>query len=358
MHILFSEHESFYRDLGLIDKPGLVYTFGGCRFYKKKSIFFDKFDSFVCAFYTMPHNVLLTLKFKELNKATILCTDGVFDFSNAITNPMVSKYGVTMYHPIIQSHFLCVGNTEKSYFSNQVSSFNYLPKRVLSKSDMLILPNTKKILITTANTSYFNDLEFESLSNLMLDTIRVLIKKDVLFAVRVFDQRLLAFLELNLQIEFENDIKFDFEKTLEAYSGVVTTPSSIAITAMYHKRAVGLLVYRDKPMLLQSGWLIPSSAVFEQNLESFLALEPQRLSIQMDILRTYLAKEGITELLEELSNSKSISRAEECEQHHINQNMFNMLNSSFNFNCEWSVRQLYLKVKRNKFIKKLRLRIQ
>ena len=358
MNILFSEHEGFYRDLGLIDKPGLVYTFGGCRFYNKKIEFLDQYDSFVCAFYTMPHNVLLTLKFKKLNKATILCTDGVFDFSNAITNPMVSKYGVTMYHPIIQSHFLCVGNTEQSYFSNQVSSFNYLPTRVLSKSDMLILPDIKKVLITTANTSYFSDIEFKALSNLMLDTIKVLIKENVQFAVRIFDQKLLVFLESNLQTEFENDIEFDFEKTLEAYSGVITTPSSIAITAMYHKRAVGLFVYRDKPMLLQSGWLIPSSTVFKQNLESFLTLEPQRLNIQTDILKTYLAKEGITELLEQLSTSHSASKTQSFEQDYINQNMFNMLNSTFNFNFEWWIRRLYLKVKNSGIVKKIRLGIR
>ncbi|MBQ4834230.1 hypothetical protein J8L70_13335 [Pseudoalteromonas sp. MMG010] len=356
MRLLFSENEQYYRDLGLVDKPGLVYTFGGCRFYNKNSLFFDKFDSFVCAFYTMPHNVLLTLKFKELNKATILCTDGVFDFSNAIANPMVSKYGVIMYHPIIQSNFLCVGTTEKSYFSNQVSSFNYLPTRVLSKSDMLILPNIKKVLITTANTSYFNDIEFNALCSLMLDTLKVLIKENVLFAVRIFDQKLLAFLESNLQIEFENDIEFDFEKTLEAYSSVITTPSSIAITAMFHKRAVGLLVYRDKPMLLQSGWLIPSGTVFEQNLESFLTLEPQRLNIQTNILKTYLAQEGITELLEELSTSREVIKTN--TQDYINQSMLNMLNSSFNFNFEWWVRKLYLRFKSNGIIKKIRLYIR
>jgi len=353
MNVLFSEHESFYRDIGLTDCKDFTYTFGGCRFYKKNLNFFKHFDAFICAFYTMPHNTLITLNFHKLQKPTVICADGIFDFSNAMNNPMIRKYDMTMYHPIIQSHLFCVGNKEKLYFSNQVDSYNYLPKRVLSKSTMSELPHIKKTLITTANTAYFNNKEFKALSILMLDIIKTIIDSDIPFAVRIFDSKLLVFLEKELLVHLENDTALDFEQTLKVYTNIITTPSSIAITSMYHKRAVALLVYRDTPMLMQSGWLIPSGTIFKENLDSFLELSPQRMDIQTNILKTYLAENKMEDLLSKVIRQSKLT--ESINYHHINKNMLNMLNSNFNFNFEWFVRKLYSKIKKNKLIKKLKI---
>jgi hypothetical protein len=177
-----------------------------------------------------------------------------------------------------------------------------------------------------------------------------------LFSVRIFDDKLLSSLESALGIDLFNDVAFDFEKTLAQYSGVITTPSSIAITAMYHKRSVALLVYRDKPMLMQSGWLIPSSAIFEINLNSFLSLSPQRMAIQTDILKSYLVEKGVTDLIDTIIHEENTHDL--LQQQHINTSMRNMLNSHFNFNIEWWVRNLYMKVKKNKLVRKLRLTIR
>jgi hypothetical protein len=256
MKILFSEHESYYRDLGLIDNPELTYTFGGSRFYNNNNYFFECFDLFVCAFYTMPHNVLLTMKFKQIKKSSVIVSDGVFDFSNAIDNPMVKKYNVTMYHPVLQDYMICVGSKESSYFSNSTSCFNYLPTRVLSKTNMIPIPYRAKILVTTANTAYFNQEEFDALVILINGVIEVLTNSNVDFSLRIYDKPLLKSISQSFSGVLANDISSNFECCLKSYSGVITTPSSIAVTSMYHKRAVALLVYRDKPMLLQSVWLI------------------------------------------------------------------------------------------------------
>ncbi len=356
MRILFSEHEEYYRDLGLKNVPNISYVFNGSRFYKKNDCFLKRFDLFVCAFYTMPHNVMLTIKFKGINKPSVIVSDGIFDFSNALENPMLKKYNVIMYHPIVQDYLICVGSKEAAYFSNRVTSFNYLPTRVLSKTNMIPLPSKNKVLITTANTAYFNQIEFNALLVLISGVIDCLVELSVDFSLRIYDEVLLESINESFSGTLNNDISTSFESCLESYSNIVTTPSSIAITSMYHKRAVALLIYRDNPMFLQSGWLIPTRKVFESSLDSFLDLDAKRLDIQHNILKTYLSENGITELLFNLGGA--VPSSDNDRSSHINISYFNMLNSKFNFNIEWLVRKVYLRFKNIQLLKKIRLKIK
>ena len=356
MNVLFSEDEAFYRDLGLSDDVNFSYAFNGCHLYNKEKSFLQRFDIFVCAFYTMPHNVLLTLKFKQLKKPTIICLDGIFDFSNAIKNPMVSKYNVIMHHPILQDYFFCVGKRESLYFSNDATTFNYLPQRVLGKNAMIALPKSKKTLVTTANSAYFDSAEFELLSNLIVDIVEVLTEASIPFSVRIFDARLLRTLENKVGYKLDNDLTPNFEETLVMYSSVITTPSSIALAAMHHERAVALLVYRDSPMFLQAGWLIPSKQVFQAALNSFTALETERMRIQVRVMETYATENNITYLLKNIS-SKNLEK-NVLLKNYINTTMLNMLESKFNFNVEYLFRKMYNKIKKWDFIKTIRLNIK
>jgi hypothetical protein len=357
MIILFSEHESFYRDLGLLNRPGLVYVFDGLRFYKKKISFFYRFDAFVCAFYTMPHNVMLTTKFKRLNKKTILCSDGIFEFSNAIDNEMVKKYGVMLFHPIIQDYFLCVGEEERKYFNETVFALRYMPKRMLSKKDLIELPKSKRTLITTANTAYFTVQEFNRLEKLILDVVFLLIENSIEFSFRFFDERLLNSISDVLDVDIINDIQHDFEVTIESYSSVITTPSSIAITSMYHQRAVSLLVYRDKPMFLQAGWLTPSSNVLRDTLYDFVNLNSERIAIQNNIVKSYFTENGITDHIENIVGL-DLAGKKKVEESYINKSLLNMLESKFNINIEWFARKLYLRLRNNSVIRRIRLKIR
>ncbi|MPW36247.1 hypothetical protein [Vibrio sp. B1Z05] len=349
--ILFSEHETYYRSLGLRDIDGLEYVFGGSRFYNKEISFFKKFSGFVCAFYTMPHNTLLTLKFKSLNKRTLLCSDGIFEFSNAFENPMITKYRLSLFHPIIQDCFLSVGKREANYFSQDVEVIQYMPERMLSQTDVIDLSKDTKVLITTANTAYFNELEFCRLKSLISEVAELLSYNSIKFCFRIFDEKLLS--ALNVDHQVYNDINRGFEETLADYNSVITTPSSIAITAMYHRRSVALLVYRDWPMYLQAGWLLPSAKVLESSLQDFISLEESRIEIQNKILKSYITEVGITECIDKALVSKPNYNCNKVDAH-IDISMMNMLESKFNFNVEWYVRKLYLKFKSNKVFKDIR----
>lgn len=351
MKILFSEGEWYYRDLGLDDIEGVIYVFDGMRFYKAPLAELSQYDAFICAYYTMPHNVVLTEKFKTLGVRTILCCDGVFDFSNAFLNIMHRKYGLVQFHPILQDYFFCVGKKEAGYFCHGVEAMDYMPKRLISSKRPSLLPREKKVLVTTANTSYFNDDEYERLFRLVSGVLELLIERDVNFAVRLFDNRLLMDLHVNFNGLLLNDVGEGFEETLERYSAVVTTPSSVAVVSMFHQRPTALLVYRDFPMFLQAGWLVPSVAVFASLLNDFLLADRDRMKIQDRLYRNYATENGLSDRISEILEKNDGTPAEYRD--FINKSYENMLESRFNFNVEWYVRRLYRYLRRYKFILKI-----
>ena len=354
MEILFSENECHYRSLGLLDIEDINYTFNGLSFYNKD---IERFDIFICSFYTMPHNVIITLKFKALNKKTIICSDGIFDFSNAINNPMIKKYKLTLFSPIIQDYFLCVGEKECNYFNFTTTPLKFMPNRMLSQSHIIELASNSKVLITTANTSYFNEAEFFRLGKFILDVVEVLEVNSIPFSFRIFDDRLLSFLVNEINNSIYNDIEMDFESTLKSYTSVITTPSSIAITSMYHQRSVSILLYRDEPMFLQAGWMIPSIDVFKSCLDDFLKLNKERMKIQNNFLKLYLSENDINDNILFIKNIDSVDKKNDLSDY-INTNLYNMLDSRFNFNFEWLFRKLYLRFKKNKIVKKIRIWIK
>jgi hypothetical protein len=357
MNILFSEDEWYYRDLGLVDMEGMSYTFGGMRLYKKARSRLEKFDMFVCAYYTMPHNVLLTERFQCEGIKTVLCSDGIFDFSNAFHNIMHRKYGLVQFHPVLQDYFICVGKIEAEYFSSEeIVAMDYMPKRMISELDPLPFPVEDRVLVTTANTAYFNDEEYGRLLKLMSGIIHQLRIKRIEFSVRIFDERLLRDLSIGFGDQLTNDLKGGFEETLSRYSSVITTPSSIAVVSMFHRRPTALLIYRDSPMFLQSGWLIPSEEVFLSLLSSFLSKDKGRMEIQSRLFENYSAEHGLTERILEVS--KMESQKATVYSDYIGKSYRNMLESKFNFNIEWYVRRLYRSLKGSKFLSRFLSRLK
>ncbi|WP_199877959.1 hypothetical protein, partial [Salinivibrio sp. MA427] len=295
--ILFSESEEFYRSLGIIDYDELEYVFNGMKRYKYDMSKLKEFDTFVCAFYTVPHNVILTLKFRKMNRPTVLVADGIYDFANSNFNPMVTKYNLTQFEPIIQDFFLVPGKLESKLLKGIKSTINYLPSRMLSMQNKLPLPEKAKVLITTANNPYFDEREKKRLVSLINDIKDVLDTQGVPFAYRIFDPYLKDKLEVD---EHLNDTSMCFENCLTNYSAVLTTPSSIAITAMYHDRAVGLLTYRSTPATLVAGWSFFDKELFEAQLSDFINLEEKRLKFQRRVVANYI--EESTDINSALNN--------------------------------------------------------
>ncbi|MCD2528843.1 hypothetical protein LPL65_12450 [Providencia huaxiensis] len=355
--ILFSESEEFYRSLGLTDNPDYQYYFDGMNLYKKKSDYLKDFDLFVCAFYTLPHNAILTIKFNKLNIKTVLVCDGIVDISNVLNNPMVKKYNLIQFFPIIQDYFIFPYSEEVYLFNEYVRTINYMPDRIISKKENLPIPSEKKILITTANTAYFNEDEYSNLIILLKEILNYLNNEKISYSIRIFDKSILNDI-YSLVKNIKNDVDRTFEDTLLDYSSVISTPSSIIITSMYHNRSVGQLIYRDTPQIMQSGWLFPNINIFKSSFLDFINLNTQRMAIQERILIGYLNKQ---ETLNSAISKVISDRAETDKKNiidYIDQQQFNMINSMFNYNAEYLSRKIYNKFKKNKFFQWFRLKIK
>ena len=225
---------------------------------------------------------------------------------------------------------------------------DYMPKRMISSERPALFPHETNVLVTTANTAYFDDIEYGILFRLISDVLGLLIDKKTSFAIRLFDERLLTDLNTKFDGLLLNDVEEGFEETLLRYSAVVTTPSSVAVVSMFHQRPTALLVYRDFPMFLQTGWLVPSAAVFAGLLDGFLDGDRDRMEVQNKLYENYSTESGLSERLSEILRKDATTPSEYGS--FINKSYENMLGSKFNFNIEWSVRRLYRLLKRNKFI--------
>lgn len=355
--ILFSESEGFYRKLGLSDCNECVYEFDGMKKYKYETSEFVSYDLFVCAFYTMPHNSVITHKFHNLGKKTALCADGVFDFSNSFNNVMLKKYDMSLFHPIMQMHFLCVGDYEYKYFSRLCNVIKYRPKRMFSSELIALKSVDTKVLVTTANTAYFDDLDFERLVNLLVGVCLVLVEKKVDFSFRIFDDKLLSSIADFVGVHVTNDTSGSFEECLASYSHVISTPSSIVLTSMYHQRPVVTLCYRDFPFSVQSGWMISSAQMFVDSFDSFISPAQERIDIQDKLIST-LSQDNLSNAIRKILSDKQKEKNIFSLECYFNKSMYNMLNSKFNFNIEWFVRRLYGKLNGLEFIKRIRVYVK
>lgn len=355
--ILFAEQKSYYMDLGVLKHLNMNkydFEFDGARKYKTSPYNLKKYSLIVSTLYTNPLSNFLIIKAKENNVKTFLISDGIIDWSNMFNNPLQLKYGLNLYHPIIHDMFLCVGDEESSYFNFMgVPSINYIPARIINSYKSIPLPKTKKILITTANTAYFNETEKRMLINLLIGIKKETSKLNIDVIYRIFDECIIE--ELNIQEN--NMIDEDFDTILETVDTVITTPSSISLNSMYHQRAVGHLLYRDTPIFIQSGWLISNAYPLEDTLKSILERDSTRIYFQNFQLQKYIKKEN--EVTEDIENFISESNTNSNDfQKFIDQNLYNLLNSKFNYNIEYFIRKKYLNLKKkkhlNSFFKKMR----
>ena len=249
-----------------------------------------------------------------------------------------------------------MGKNEASYFNEKAITMDFMPQRLISQKSPCPLPRSERVLLTTANTAYFNNEEYEVLLGLISDIAILLIGEKVDFSFRIFDQKLLASLNKKCGFGVLNDIDERFEDTLQRYSSVITTPSSVAVVSMFHRRSTALLIYRDWPMLLQTGWLVPSAQIFRFHLNDFLKRSDPRMDVQDKFLDSYLTKSGLTDRVLEAAKVelKSIEERESL----IIKSYENMLLSKFNFNLEFFIRKIYKILKNFKTLSNILNRIK
>lgn len=352
--VLFLEPLEYYAGLGFKLNFGeeLSADFNGLSFFGSYlSNKLAPYDAVICSTY---HSELANYIINEANILgirTVLIADGIFEWGNAILHPVLQKKSLTLYHPIIHDSFICIGKREKEYFeSAQVNCINYMPRRVINNYKKIALPEKACFLITTANTPYFNDKEFEFIVQIILDITKTMRALDIEFQFRIFDKRLLKSLSIP---DNKNDIKSDFESALHKYTAVITTPSSISISCMYHERTVAQMLYRDTPMLIQTGWSVFPSSDYKATILSMIDKPTERMRFQNYMVAQYTDEETTNEL------EPAILQALQAEKLQFGASTKDkLLESRFNFNIEYTLRKLAERAKKSRPLSKIYLLIK
>lgn len=346
--ILFLEEESFYNDM--LNKKFFLdceLFFNGCKFYRKTEKL-KEYDLIVYTIYSSPiYNYVIT-KALELDINTLLLMDGICEFSNFTNNNKISSLGIENYHPIIANNIGVIGNTAKKYFNEfNINSVHYLPPRVIdtSMNDKIPLSKENIFLITTANTAYYNEYEYNRLVCLLKDIVHSLKKDNINFYFRIFDEKIIT----DLSISPERNLNTgSFPEILKKINFVITTPSSIMLTAMYHNRPVAMLLYRDSPNFIQSGWLISKDIDYSSTFSSMISFDEKRINFQLSQLENNLKQNNnVQDCFTNIKKSNFKQIAE-----FINVMNLNMLNSKFNFNIEYIIRNIYRKFIRGSSLEK------
>ena len=361
MKILFSEEESYYRNLGLVDIDNVSFTFDGMKLYKQKESWLTQnFDMFVCFMYTLPHNCILTEKFKRSNCPTVLVIDGIYDYANSNSNPMVKKYHLELYQHIQQDFILSVDHRLSSFFHPSKKHIGYRPKHILAYNKFTEFSSVeKKVLITTANSAYFNDVEYQNLIDIINKTIFVFDSNNIKYDFRIFDENILK--DIIIKDGCKNVVDCSFEDILGKYDHFVTTPSSIAISAINNRKAVALLLYRDEPTFISSGWSFTSKKTISAALSSFLNMDEPRMRYQERFVNCFEQERSISDALSMVAkniDSFSSSNSDSTSEEYLIRSYENMLNSKFNINLEYGSRKIYTRFKSFRFIKFLRKKLR
>lgn len=354
--ILFSESESYYKSLGILEAlSDYTLEFNGARLYKRNSAYFFKYAAFVSGFYCCPRASLIVIKCAKVNVKSIYLMDGIFEYSNALNNPMIKKYSLKLNFPILHDYACIVGRVEKGLFLES-RCYQYLPQRV----SMFGVKESKcenLILVTTANTAYFDAEERSELVDLLRAVCTNLVQNKVDFKIRIFDESILKV----IGVFSVNDIESSFEDCIKDVTHVITTPSSISLTAMSLGLPVLHVDVKDTPKFFTGGWNIYSLRQVDRVLKSFLDGEKERILYQNEIVKNYLVEESSGEVLRRaLEDTAVLSFKEKHEMisNAVNQHMLNLLNSSFNWNIEYFIRKVYLKIKSIKLVSALKKKIK
>ncbi|EJV9312363.1 hypothetical protein P0J05_002888 [Vibrio vulnificus] len=345
--VIFLESDSFYLDmLSSQFFKNCSLTFNGAELYRKDRTF-KNYDLVVYTIYSSPYYNFLIYNASLQGVNTLLLMDGICEFSNFNKNSRIRKLNISNYYPIIANNIAVVGSEAKEYFSIYgVNSVRYLPPRVCEMVKEVKSQGDDMFLITTANTAYYDEEEFCLLISLLQKTIDSLIESQQNFIFRIFDKRIIDELNISPEINF---IDGSFRSILKKVDYVISTPSSIILSAMYANKPVGMLLYRDVPNFIQSGWLLFDGCNFSSAFSSMKEKDIKRMAFQASQVKSNLEGEGS---IEQCFGFKSYYDYKHIHEF-IDQNLFNMLNSRFNFNFEGCFRRFYIKTRSNVFLKRI-----
>jgi hypothetical protein len=277
--VLFLEPYSYFERLGVVPKNN--YFFGIPFFVADIENYICNFSLVItCIDHSDFSNNAIGLARRNGIK-TVLLMDGVFEFSNSINNPYLKKINKKLLLNRMYDSIITPDKYTNEIFDNISKSYYYMPKHSVVKESYRNPPKrSKKFLITTANTAYFDDSEFNILIRLLKEISRVLDNNKIEYSYRIFDEKILK----QLSASVINDKESSFDETLQNYHALISTPSTVVCGAILMGMPVCVLSYRDVPLRTASGWVYHEGLNFDKILQSMLDSDKDRMRWQSLLL--------------------------------------------------------------------------
>ncbi|CAH6857124.1 conserved hypothetical protein [Vibrio chagasii] len=341
MRILCAEDKSYYTNIldhQFITEHDIDYN--GASF----SSDFDcikRYDVVISIQYLWDMCNLLIVNAKCNGVKTVLLTDGIVEWNNCFHHPAVIKHNNPLFSEIIHDVVLTPSNDVTRLINNTFSNLGYTPKKVrYNVLEEKTVDGNFDVLITTANSAYFNEVEFINLSKIIVAIIESAHFYEKKVALRIYDKRLLH--ELS-SFNLPNIIECSFNEFIELSDVVISTPSSVVLTSMVAKKKTCQMIYRDSPLLLQSGWMIHHSTNIKDTIASLLHPTQEqakeqgaRLRYQESVVQDHSNVNLVLSLENVDRNGLFVNRR---ENHEVDV-LLKLLNSPFNFNIEFRMRKL------------------
>jgi len=222
---------------------------------------------------------------KWLGYRIAVIPDGIFEFSNVFYNPLSYIFFRNIFFLDFYDLILIYGDDEFEFIKicgvapSKVMKIPYLTKNSLKSSGA-------KLLITTANSPYFNEEELILLIEIYRAIIKACDDLGVNVIYRFYDENFKKIIPPGGY----NDIQSDFGSLISDVGFIITTPSTIVLDALAFDIPVGQVHIRTSPIFLQSGWNIFSSTNMLDLLRSMLRRESERMAFQQFTLQKYQLK--------------------------------------------------------------------
>lgn len=282
MKVLFVEDEEHFKGFN-IDIKSSDTVFGG---YWKLSLGLLNLKDFDIVVSTLQHSNLsrkIIQKANYLKKITVLIVDGIFEWNNSYNNDYLRSIGVSLFSENIYDYVYISSDSVLRKYLIGDDNVRYLPfhnKRIFTSTNENRngeITQGNKVLISFANTPYFNDEERDNLYSLVRKLIDALDNLGIDYDYRVFNGEIVADLGIG---DSKNNIRSAFKDIVKNYKAVISTPSSVCLDAMGYNIPVAQLYYRDTPQAFQTAWTIHQGVNLKNTLLSIINPEDEKIRYQ------------------------------------------------------------------------------
>ena len=262
--------------------------FEGIKYLNKETEFFSKYSKIFSCDYSDDLAFSIIKKAKSINLDTYLLMDGIYDWANIHLNPKLNSK-IIFFNADFYNLVYCVDNHSASYLASVGANTSlYKPSRIFSLNlnketnlNKILSSTKKKILITTSNTPYFNEIEFHRIISIFKSIIEWSKVNSVDIYFRIYNSKILS--ELNIEDKL-NLTEGKIGSYIKKIDLLITTPSSISATAIMLDKPTVHIIYRDTPIIFKSAWQIFNSDMIDAVLKSALSKNPKRMYHQRSII--------------------------------------------------------------------------